>query len=62
MPFSPSLKKKQKTKKNLLRADKQEQLFNEHFFSPLWKLLIFKIYLKNIILATSGINGNMIKL
>lgn len=53
MPFSPYLKNKTKqNKNNLLSADKQEQLVNEHFFSPLWKLLIFKIYLKNIILAT----------
>ena len=41
MPFSPSLKKKI----YLLSADKQEKLVNELFFFPLWKLLIFKIYL-----------------
>lgn len=45
MPFSPSLKKKQKTKKNLLRADKQEQLFNEHFFFPFMETS----YIQNIL-------------
>lgn len=56
MPFSPSLKKKI----YLLSADKQEKLVNEHFFSFMETSYIQNIF--NIILATNGINGNMIKL